>query len=81
LLKLVADKNLPNAQHEYALSLLTTNGKILPDLKEEFLKYLSKANDRNYIPSMYLLDKFYYNEEKHLLKKASKLGSNEATEL
>ncbi|CAG8749479.1 5442_t:CDS:1, partial [Dentiscutata heterogama] len=52
---LAADKNLPNVQHKYALSLLTTDGKILPDLKEKFFKYLSKANDRNYIPSMYLL--------------------------
>ncbi|KAF0532273.1 hypothetical protein F8M41_011387 [Gigaspora margarita] len=73
LLKLAVDKNLPNAQHDYAV-LLFTNGS-----KEECFKYLIKAKDQNYLPSMYLLGKLYYDEGKYLLKGASELGSKEAT--
>ncbi|KAF0366328.1 hypothetical protein F8M41_013630 [Gigaspora margarita] len=75
LLKLAVDKNLPNAQHDYAV-LFFTNGS-----KEECFKYLIKAKDQNYLPSIYLLGKLYYDEGKYLLKKASKLGNKEATEL
>ncbi|KAF0544545.1 hypothetical protein F8M41_002690 [Gigaspora margarita] len=56
--------------------LLLTNGS-----KEECFKYLIKAKDQNYLPSICLLGKLYYDKGKYLLKKASELGSKEATEL